>query len=215
MNEKLYKRCNEIGFKPSNICEVGVYKPETSNVLLFIKDGIQSTLIEPDPKCIAEIERYFKEFEKVRIIPCAIWDSASEIKLYRCSASTFVGEVKNSPAVMNDGYIPKEEDSFPVRAIKFSEIDDGRFDLISVDTEGCEWYVLKNMISKPKVISLEMKCKKYINPFYQNIESWMLDNNYRLWYSDGSDRVYIDNSIQIPLLLKFKYIYRNLFRLDK
>lgn len=214
MNERLYKRCSEIGFMPKNICEVGVYKPETSNVLLFIKNGIKSTLIEADPDSILEINNFFIEYENVKIIPYAIWDSNGIIRLYKCSASTFASELKNSPAIANDGYVPNDRDAIPVNAIRFDEIDDGNFDLISIDTEGCEWFVLKYMISKPIVISIEMKFKKYINPYYNEITNWLRNNNYRLWYRDGSDFVYIINHYPITFKLKFKYFIRKLFRLQ-
>lgn len=212
MNERLYKRCIEIGFIPQNICEVGVYKPETSNILLFIKNGIKSTLIEADPDSILEINNFFNNYENVKIIPNAIWDSNGVIKLYKCSASTFASELKNSPAIANDGYVPNDRDVIPVNAIRFDEIDEGNFDLISIDTEGCEWFVLKYMKSKPIVLSIEMKFKKYINPYYNEITNWLRNNNYKLWYRDGSDFVYIINHYPITFKLKFKYFFRKLFR---
>jgi hypothetical protein len=41
--------------------------------------------------------------------------------------------------------------------------------LLSVDTEGCEWYALKNLKSRPKVISLETHGKYYTNAYIKEI----------------------------------------------
>ncbi len=78
-----------------------------------------------------------------------------------------------SPAQVNDDYQIRKEDRFQVGCVRFDEIDDGSIDLLSVDTEGSEWYVLKYLKSRPLVISVETHGKSYLNPFFGEISAWM------------------------------------------
>lgn len=214
MNETLYNRCIDKGIKPSHVFEVGVYYPETSNILLFIKDGIRATLVEPDPICIDKIHKYFGEYPFVKVLPYAIYEESGEIKLYRTNASTFVSTLKASPALINDKYIPDEKDSFIAKAVRFDEIDDGSIDILSIDTEGCEWYVIKYLISRPQVISLETHGKKYRNPYLNELLAWMEQNGYMVWYRQRSDTVFVRNDIEITASEKIKYSLKNILRMD-
>ena len=77
----------------------------------------------------------------------------------------------------------------------FSDIDKGDIDLLSIDTEGSEWYVLLTIISRPKVISIETHGKYYINPFIKEIKNWMIENDYEIWFKDKSDTVYFKKGL--------------------
>ncbi|MBO0929960.1 FkbM family methyltransferase [Fibrella aquatilis] len=93
---------------------------------------------------------------------------------------------------------------------RFSEIDTGEFDLLSIDIEGSEWYVLKYMVSRPNVISVETHGKFYVNPFINEIKAWMLKNNYIIWYKDRSDSVYVKKEfIDITSYEKIALILKN------
>lgn len=165
LNDKsLFERIAETNFKPAHVAEVGVYKPQTSNIYHFIKAGIKTTLVEPDPKSILQIKEHFSGHNNVTLHEVAIFDRTGEIELVQREASTFVSELKASPAILNDNYQVNETDKFVVQAMPFDKIDDGTIDLLSVDVEGAEWYVLKTMQSRPIVISLETHGAAYINP---------------------------------------------------
>jgi FkbM family methyltransferase len=192
---KLYKKCIDRKIPFEHVCEVGVYLPQTSNIINFINDKVKTTLVEPDPKSIDAIKTYFKNKSNIQLYPHAIFDYNGTIELVQRNASTFVGSLKASPSLINDGYQLNDKDKFSVECKKFDEIDDGTIDLLSVDTEGCEWYVLKNLKSRPKVISVETHFKAYINPFHKEIKNWTAANNYVIWYKSDSDTVYIDASI--------------------
>jgi hypothetical protein len=47
------------------------------------------------------------------------------------------------------------------------------------------------MVSRPSVISVELKTKHYVNPFLKEIQMWMDSNGYEKWYIEKSDTVYI------------------------
>ncbi len=67
---ELYKKCADKKIGIAHVCEVGVFTPERSNVLDFItRDQIRATLVEPDPKRIAAIKKYFARYPGVFLFP--------------------------------------------------------------------------------------------------------------------------------------------------
>src|ERR1035437_4481496 len=195
INNELYKQCKAKGLTFSHVCEVGVYLPETSNILDFILEGIKTTLVEPDPKNVKAIREFFKNNENISLFPFAVFDYNGVIELSQRGSSTFVSSLPSSPALVNDSYQKRESDNFEVECKTFDTIDDGFIHLLSVDTEGCEWYVLKNIKSRPNVISIETHGKSYINPFMKEISQWFQNNHYVIWYKDKSDSVYIKENL--------------------
>lgn len=101
---------------------------------------------------------------------------------------------------MNDNYKISEENTYEVPCKVFSDIDTGDIDLLSVNIEGAEWYVLKNMRSQPKVLSIETHGKFYQNPFMAEIQNWIRINHYVIWYKDNSDTVFVKEDL-FPLNL--------------
>ena len=186
----------------NNAYEVGVYNPENCSLRDFIKDGVNCTLIEADPVCAEKLRENFKDSRNVKIISKAVWDKSETVTLYRAGSSTFIEGIPGSPAVINDNYALNDGDKFQVEGIEFSSIDDGRIDLLSIDIEGAEWYVLKHLTSRPAVISLEMQAGLYRNPFYKQITAWLGENGYRLWFKNDTDNVYIKKG-----MVKFGFIY--------
>lgn len=198
-NKLIYTRLKKRNIQFKHVCEVGVYLPETSNIIDFIKDGVKATLVEADPDTVKKIKEYFSGYS-IKVWPVAVWDESGVIKLSKAAASTFVTQLQSSPAIVNDQYKVSEENTFEVPCHKFSEIDDGTIDLLSVDIEGGEWYVIKHLVSRPNVISIETHGKYYTNPYIKEIESWMLRENYVPWYKDLSDTVFIKKDFLKPLL---------------
>ncbi len=192
-------------------CEVGVYLPETSNVINFIKNGTKTILVEPDPSSIEAIKKSFKGLDNITLHEVAVFDKKGTINLSKAAASTFVSELPYSPATVNDQYEVRESESFSVPCEKFSSLDPGNIDLLSIDTEGCEWYVLQDLKSTPKVISIETHGKLYVNPYMNQIQKWMDDHQYNIWFKDKSDTVYYKSGlIRISLTEKVDLIKINL-----
>jgi FkbM family methyltransferase len=188
----LFKKCTEKGFKPGFVAEVGVYLPHESNVRGFIFEGAKALLVEADPLLIEKIKSFYKEYSGIQVLNCAIFDRNGTVELYRYAASTFVSEVI-SPALINDKYRVDDNNKFSVEAKLFNEIDRGDIELLSVDIEGSEWFVIKYLISRPIVISVETHGKYYRNQYIKEILGWMKTNGYSLWFKDKSDSVYIKN----------------------
>lgn len=194
---KFYNKVKKLGLRISHVAEVGVWHPRASNVLDFIANGCRADLFEADPMIVRELEEYFKGKKNVKIFPYAIYDRRGKIGLYRLSASTFIKELDQSPALINDKYKPNEADLFFVEARLLSDFDDGSIDLLSIDTEGSEWQVIQHLKSRPLVISIETHGQRYRNPFRKEITQWMKDNNYKKWYWTRSDSVYIIDRVKI------------------
>lgn len=193
-NSKLYLKCTQKEITVLVVCEVGVYMPETSNVLKFIADGTKAILVEPDKNSLSKIYQVFKD-KNVEIQPYAIYDYNGKLELVQRDASTFAKDLPASPALVNDNYTISKQDTFTVECKVFNDIDPGNIDLLSVDTEGCEWYVMKNLVSRPKIISLETHGRFYTNPFIKEIYTWMTHNGYNIWYKTKSDTVYYKQGI--------------------
>jgi FkbM family methyltransferase len=189
--KKLYTKVRSKNLVISHVCEVGVWLPQMSNILDFIvKDKVRTTLVEPDPKSIAAIRAYFRDYPNVELLPYAAFDHHGTLELVQRNASTFVSTLPYSPAQVNDRYSIRQEDRFSVECRRFDELDDASISLLSVDTEGSEWYVIQYLKSRPLVISVEMHGKSYRNPFYAEIAAWMAREGYEPWYMDKTDIVY-------------------------
>jgi len=189
--KELYRKVIEKNIDIRHVCEVGVFLPEMSNILDFIlKDRLRTTLVEPDNRSIAAIRDFFRDYPNVTLLPYAVYEYHGTLELVQRNASTFVSTLPYSPAQVNDNYDIRQEDTFTVECRKFDELDNGSIDLLSVDTEGSEWYVIKNLVSRPKVISVEMQGKSYVNPFFKEISAWMEKEGYEKWYMNKTDIVY-------------------------
>lgn len=193
MSKSLSKRVSEKGFHPLHVCEVGVYKPETSIIYDYISSDIKCTLVEPDPNSIKLIREHIKGRPNITLHEVAVYDKVCEIELVKREASTFVSGLESSPSLVNDYSRKFEDEKITVKATTFDNIDDGSIDLLSVDTEGCEWYVIQFLESRPAVISLETHGGMYINPNMSKITNWMDENGYSRFFLTGSDTVYIKN----------------------
>jgi FkbM family methyltransferase len=197
--KKIYRKVKSRNISINHACEVGVYLPQTSNIIDFINEGVRSSLVEADPETVAILNNYFSKYN-VTIYPVAVWSNSGTVRLSRAAASTFVSELESSPAIINDKYKVEVDNSFEVKCVVFSEIDEGDIDLLSVDIEGGEWNVIKDMNSRPKIISVETHGKYYTNPFITEITQWMAENQYVLWFKDASDTVFMKNGLGKPLL---------------
>ncbi len=193
-----------------HVAEIGVYHPQTSNVFEFILQGIKTTLVEADPDIAKLLKHEFENHPNVSIYNVAIYDKKTTIKFVRKGSSSFVSDLQNVPAVINDGVSMEDVEYIEVPAITFDEIDPGDIDILSVDIEGAEWFVLKHMISRPKVISIETHGGLYVNPFLPSIQKWMRENNYSVWYKTNSDTIFIKNSIiDLNILDKMRLFFQN------
>lgn len=179
-----------------HVCEVGCFLADTIQAKQFLGTHVKTTLIEPNPRAFEDIENKLSKYENVCLHNLAITDTGGRVKMYNTvdgvDSSAFV-DSEFSPAIINNNYQKNEEDSFIVNSVSFDKIDDGEIDILYVDTEGHEWFVIKNMKSRPKFIILETHGANYVNPYMNNITMWMNKNEYALIKKDLSDTLYINS----------------------
>ncbi|MGQ0766062.1 MAG: FkbM family methyltransferase [Gemmatimonadota bacterium] len=187
----LFRRLEARGFRPRHVAEVGVHNPESSNVRDWLALGTRGTLVEPDPDAAARIRSVYAGFSEVVLHQVAITENGGTARLVRRNASTFLSEIEAPPAVTNDGLQRGCDILLTVNAATFDQVDDGTIDLLSIDVEGAEWFVINRLVSRPAVISVETHGSAYLNPRIDEISAWMSRAGYRVWYVDRSDTVYV------------------------
>jgi len=201
----LYKMIKKTNIRYEHVTEVGVFKPETANTLGFIKEGVPCTLFEANPETAKEIFDKFHEKYNIKVHSVALSSFQGTIKLYNAGASSFCETIDFSPAVMHDGKLKDSLSFIEVQSEIFSTFDKGNIDILSIDIEGGEWDVIKNMISRPKVLCIETQSRDYINPKIKEITQWLEDNNYKIWFVDDTDTVFIkENLVKFGLISNIK-----------
>ncbi len=211
--------CSQHNITPRRLIEVGAAHPNSQRLTHFIKGGFDVVLIEANPRlfyCLTKGSDYADDFETTwpNIKPppygepglgaytnCVIHnvaivdkDRIGTVIIYDRKASSCVAGI-TSPAKANDGFV--EGDGTPgyeVRATTIDEFDNGQVDILLADVEGCEWYCIKNLISRPKIIVLETHGKGYTNPHLSEINEWMAANSYEVVGSDDTDTTYVKSA---------------------
>jgi FkbM family methyltransferase len=171
---------NFINFDYKVICEIGVFMPDSVQCKDLIDDKIETIFVEANPVCVTELSKLYKT-PNIKIFNKAIGDSEGPVKLYtrgNQDPSAFIETVPFSPLLVNENFVP-DENYIMCESIRFDTIDPGDIDILCLDIEGAEWYALKHMISRPKLIAIEMYGGNYINPFKLEIEGWMKENQYK------------------------------------
>jgi FkbM family methyltransferase len=187
---RLHEYASAESIPVAHVCEIGVYLPEYSNVAGWIERSVRTTLVECDPRTVAALEARWGHCAHVRIVGVAVADSPGTLTVHRAGASTFGANVPQSPATVNDGYRIEHGESFTAPAVTFDTLDDGTINVLVIDIEGAEWFVLRHLVSRPAIISVETHGKRYLNPFAREIAKWMQAEGYGPWYHDDSDTVF-------------------------
>lgn len=159
----------------SHIVEIGCAGVSSLHHLIVPQSNVQ--IFEPLPYHFEATRLVYSGMPNVIVRPYAIWKERGHIDLFVNGLSTFA-EGLSSPALANDDFQCDGHQKITVEARTFDEFDDGTIDLIEIDTEGGEWYVIERMISRPFFIIVEMQWKNYKNPFFDQIVDWMRINGY-------------------------------------
>lgn len=164
------------------VCEVGYLDLKTSCIREYILAGVQSMVIDVNNRTDLE------EFDNVTFHQAAIIPEQRGV-FYSWNNSTYWKAMLGYESAYNTLLLPRKKE-FEAEGHKFSEFDKGDIDLLSIDIEGCELFVLQEMRSRPLIIRVEMLWKSYKNPFYDHILYWMKKNNYILFTKIQADYVF-------------------------
>ena len=180
--------------RPTHVAEVAACQPPLVYTSVFMDDpGCLVELFEPWPGCCALLRERWGDWSNVKIHEVAITLEDGPVSILwkgTRPGSTHLKMIGQSPRIVNNRRAPIgiKERSVPGR--RFSHYDDGTLDFILLDCEGSEWFVLQHMVSRPKLIQVELAQigRKYRNPNTQQIEAWMVANGYeRCGVVDGDD----------------------------
>ena len=179
------------------ICEIGVNLPQHSKALKLIGTVSikQIILVEPSKHCFEVLISDIAKYKDIHftMFNCAVSEISGDLYLYATNEScqsAFIDRVPNSP-MLNRGISKDGLKVYKITSRKIEEIDPGNIDVLYLDCEGAEWFALKNLISRPRIIQIEMQGKTYKNPFFNDIIKWMKNNNYELSRMEDSDFIYI------------------------
>jgi len=190
MDTVLYDIVKKVGLPVKTAAEVGVLSFQESALRHFCVDGVNCDLYEAVPKFCEEIRKETKDYPNVVLKDFAVSDYNGEMELCMVGASTFDAQLNHTPAIDHDGLDKEQAQRVKVECRDFSEVDEGRYDVVSIDIEGGEWKVLSRMVSRPMVISLETQCRDYINPHIGAITDWMVENKYKVWVWNDTDTIF-------------------------
>jgi hypothetical protein len=195
----LHAIARAIGLTPRHVVEVGVNEPEKCSVARFIGDGIPATLVEPLPWCAANLR---KAFPSARVVEAVCAKEAGEVTLYDRGEGAWIEDVpKGGAPDEHPQHGNMKRDTFfeqykrRVRAIRFAdEIDAKDIDILAVDTEGAEWFVVGQMQkARPRLIRVETHFSHtgYRNPYWSEITDRLASLGYTPAVQDVSDTLFI------------------------
>lgn len=157
---------------PRTVCECGVGPMDISIAPSFVGKCRRLLLIEPVPEFAEEA----RKIPGAEVVEAAIGTRPGEAILACNGGSSFLHGTW-SPTRPPSGSM-----NVPVKVLTFDAIDDGEIDVLGLDCEGQEWAALSRMISRPKLMTVEIWSG---NPFKEEINTWLRQNNYKLRFSSG------------------------------
>lgn len=166
----------EIGVGPVELCRSKEYW-NSSECILF----------EPVTLYYEELVQETSQHPNVQVHNIAIYDHDGYCDFIENGHTSYVKGL-NSPQVQQsiEGGLHR---SCPCARI--SIFDKGNIDLLLLDMEGSEWFVLKHLISRPDKIVVETELATvYKNPFLEEIKQWMKNNKYHNTETIGADTVW-------------------------
>lgn len=195
----LYALAKAMRIPIKHVVEIGVNEPEKCSLAQFIRDGFDATLVEPLPWCAANLR---KAFMRARVIEAVCAEQAGEVTLYDRGEGAWIESVPagsapdehpNHSGIKRDDFDEKYKRK--VKAIRFAdEIDDKDIDILCVDTEGAEWFVISQMIkARPRLVRVETHFSHsgYLNPYLREITERMASLGYTKLVEDVSDTLWI------------------------
>jgi len=180
--------------QPNGRClDIGAYNPETfSNTCQLIKNGWEAVLVEASPECFKNFEIYYKDNKNVQLVNKAMADFDGPLEFWN-------SEGANATAV-EEHYdkwkdVQKDYKKIIIDAVSwftFYKEYPGTYDFISIDAEGMDFDILKQINlfeTKTKLICIEfnynttpiidyLKLYGFTNLLYSNAENIIVSRNF-------------------------------------
>lgn len=189
--ETIYRRI--WGGQPRLVAEVGVNEPEKCSVAPWLRKGVEGILVEPLPWCCARLR---EAFPTAKVVEGVVGATRGEVKLYDRGEGSWIEDVPKGQAPdEHHKHSAMNRDSFDPQFVRtvtshpWWSLEKHQLDVLCVDTEGAEWFVIRDMRTEPKLIRLEMHFTHtgWRNPFYQEICDSLHSCGYEILGEDVSD----------------------------
>ncbi len=174
----------KIHFKPICVAEVGSFMPETTQTRFLIDQGVETWLFECLPRAVSALRKKWSHLSHVHIVNTAISGDFKTVEMMAGRKDGIIGGPlsyivgSGSWAETRKRYEKLDHCVFPVSSAPFSAFDHGQFDAICIDVEGCEYDVLSTMVSRPRLLQLEIRAENWKNAQTAKIVKWLDDHDY-------------------------------------
>lgn len=179
-----------MGLQPRAVAEIGVHMPDLCRVAHW-HDRCSTLLVEPLPLCAQALRTAYPQ---ASVFEAAIAPESGLVPFYfRGQTSWLINHLSRTPALDVDHHKPLNENIHEVAALRMSDIDPGNLDILAIDTEGAEWFVLQTLLSRPRILVIETHAPNpaYQHPYRAEIESWCRQEGYTLAATEAADSLYV------------------------
>lgn len=172
--------------------EIGVGNPGICRAVNY--SDCECHLFEANPNTYNQLKDSFGGRSSWCLYNCAIADYNGKIKFSMDGDSSYISNIAAPTIQCAPLEYVNSREIVEVDCFKISEFDKNDIDILLLDMEGSEFFVLKYLISRPEKIIIEMDNggRGYINPFYSEIVDWMNANNYKM-IDKNEDAIFIKN----------------------
>jgi FkbM family methyltransferase len=194
----LQKICAAIGLFPRSVCEVGVNEPDKCSLAWCTEmPETNVILVEPLPWCAEHLR---EKFPNATVIEAACGPHNGRTRLFDRGEGSWIEQVPVGSAPdehkSHSGIKRQDFEERFVRdtlVVRFEDIDPKNLDILCVDIEGAEWFVIEQMISRPKLVRVETHFSHsgYQNPHLKEIKQRMAILGYHELLHDVSDTLWI------------------------
>ena len=168
----------------NKIVEVGCgYSPISMSKVFWQDISKKVILIEPNIFFYKNLLDEISKFSNIQCYNCAIYDKNELVNFFLVGQSSYIEGV-DSPLqthLRGCANVFYKRQKVVVPAFKIDFFDKKDIDYLIISNEGCEFFVLKYLISRPIFIFLQIyNLDGYKMPFSKEIFNWFNDNNYHI-----------------------------------
>jgi hypothetical protein len=176
--------------------EIGMGPMESWVVYPFRRQLGTITFVEPSPLLFEEGRKYWGTDPHVRMFEGAIVEpeqAGGKVMLREATGwNRGLSHVIKLSTIVDGLKKKRPWRKVEVDGISMADVDNGYFDVVVLDMEGAEWIALKQMVSRPKILRVEMHLRKAVrNPYHDEIMGWARREGYGTPERIGRDLIFV------------------------